>query len=180
MKVVRVTLDNWIVLGILIAVIATATILVYLPQGRTLDQIRAQTASNKLALESNSVKAAVVPQLVKQLEAMKRRYRGFDRRMPKRKELAGFLKEISSILAAEDLKILNTEPRSPKQEDLFHTLPIIMKLEGPYLSLAKLLGQIDKMERLTRIQRLSVSKDPKKDTQDLNIELQMNIYFTET
>jgi len=134
----------------------------------------------KLALVSDAGKASVVPQMVKQMQAMRMRYQDFDRRMPKRKELAGFLKEISSILAAEELTILNTEPRSPKREDLFHTLPIVMKLEGPYLSLASLLDQIHRMERLTRIQKLSVSKNPKKDTQDLNIELQMNIYFTET
>ena len=176
----HITTDMWVTVGVLVAMISAAAVIGYMPQTDRLERIRTDIATGKLALEADAAQAAVVPEMIRQIETMKRRYTGFDRRMPKRKELAGFLKEISGVLAAERLTILNTEPRSPKREKLFHTLPISMKLQGPYLSLANLLDQIDKMERLTRIQRLSVSKDAKNTGQDLNIELQMNIYFTES
>lgn len=176
----RITTDMWATLGVLaVMAIGTGTF-VYMPQENELRRIRTMVASKNMVIEAHAQEAAVVPAMERQIAAIKNRYKDFDRRMPKRKELAGFLKEISGILAAENLVILNTEPRSPNREKLFHNLPISMKLRGSYLSLASLLKQIDKMERLTRIQKLSVSKDPKSDTQDLNIELQMNIYFTES
>jgi len=174
----RITPDNWVALGLAMGLVIAATLLVYVPQGRRLQTIRAQVASQKMALSVNAEKAVVIPAMVKHIEATKRRYKGFERRMPKRKELAGFLSEITHILETERLSNQLTEPGSPTREQLFHTLPIIMKFQGQYLSLASLLGRIDEMDRLTRVQKLVISQDPRSD--QLNIELQMNIYFTES
>ena len=53
-----------------------------------------------------------------------------------------------------------------------------MRFRGSYLSLVDLLQRIDKMERLTRVQRLKITREKQGDS--LDIELQMNIYFTES
>jgi len=176
----RLPTDAWVTLAVSAALVSTAVLLVYLPQGRKLKTLQTEAASRRTTIEANAKEAAVVPEMARQIEDMKKRYKGFDRKMPKQKELAGFLQEISRILASERLTTQNTEPGSPKQEKLYHTLPIIMKLQGPYLSVISLLDQIDRMQRLARVQKLLVTADPKKKTQDLNIELQMNIYFTES
>ena len=174
----RLTPDNWVTLVILAAIVTAAMLAVYLPQAEELQALRHRMASLRLAMDADAKKASVVPNMVLEVDAMKRRYKGFDRRMPKRKELGGFLREISSILASEQLSNQLTEPGNPKREALFHTLPIIMKFQGSYLSLASLLERIDGMERLTRVQKLLVTKDRK--SEDLNIEVQMNIYFKES
>ena len=131
-------------------------------------------------METDDVNAKVVPQMVQQIEGLKRRYQGFERRLPRRKELGGFLHEITSVLASEKLHNQLTEPGSPKREAFFHTLPIIMRFQGSYLSLASLLKRIDGMERLTRVQKLSISRGSTDKQEDLNIELQLNIYFKES
>ncbi len=174
----RLTPDNWVTLVVLAAIVTAAMLLVYLPQGEELQAVRHRMVSQRLAMDADAEKAAVVPQMVREINAMQRRYKGFERRMPKRKELGGFLREISSILASERLSNQLTEPGNPTREELFHTLPIIMKFQGSYLSLASLLERIDGMERLTRVQKLSIARDRKGE--DLNIEVQMNIYFKES
>jgi len=174
----RLTTDNWIMLGIVGALVAASIVFAYLPQSRKLSEIHEAITSQKLALEANAKEAKVVPDMIRQIHEMKKRYKGFDRRMPKRKELAGFLLEISRILDTEQLSNTQTRPGNPTREELYHTLPIIMKFEGSYTSLASLLERIDKMERLTRVQRLSISKEPKNE--GLEIEVEMNIYFTES
>ncbi len=97
--------------------------------------------------------------------------------MPQSKELAGFLTEISAILASEQITNQSIEPGDPVREELYHTLPIIMKFEGSYLSLASLLKRIDEMERLTRVQKMAIKTDD--NSKSVNIELHMNIYFAE-
>ena len=169
--------DNWIALGILVAMVSAAILVVYMPQDRKLDELREQIVTQRNQLGEDVEKTAVIPVMVQQIDTMKQRYKGFDRRLPKQRELALFLREISSILASQELSNQLTEPGNPTQEELFYTLPIIMKFRGPYLSLASLLKRIDGMERLTRIQKLSIATDKK--GKDLNIELQMNIYFKE-
>ncbi len=170
--------DNWIAIAVTAGIVVMAIFVVYQPQGDKLEALQAEIASRQNTLEDDSVKASVVPDMVRQIEAMKKRYTGFNRRMPKRKELAGFLQEISSILASEELANQLTVPGDPRQEELFHTLPIIMEFQGSYLSLASLLQRIEKMERLARIQRLSVTQETGEES--LDIEVQLNIYFTES
>jgi Tfp pilus assembly protein PilO len=176
----RLPTDTVVTLVLLGTAVATAAVGVYLPQARALAGVRSDIATRTLAMESDARVAATVPVMAKQVEEMKKRYQGFDRKMPKQKELAGFLTELSRILGSQRLATRDYRPGDPRKERFYHTLPIIMKLEGPYLSLTSFLRQIDGMERLARIQMLKVQKDPKKKGQDLDIELQMNIYFTES
>ncbi len=174
----RMMKDSWIVLGVLTGVVATAVVFLYMPQSKRLDELRTEITTQELALAADATKAAVVPSLLREVESMKLQYKDFGRRLPKRRELGGFLREISGHLNQGDLSNQLIEPGNPSREELFHTLPIIMRFKGSYLSLAKFLQRIDKMERLTRVQTLKITREKEGDS--LDIELQMNIYFTES
>ena len=179
----KFTKENWIMAGVLVTMVLIAVFAVYLPQSHQRDQINSQAVSEKLSMETDLKTCQVVPELVRQVDDMKNRYRNMDRRLPKQKELGGFLREISANLLQARLANQIIEPGKPDQEELYHTLPIMMKFEGNYLSLANFLKRIDDMERLTRVQKMSISLD--RDAKDkpegsVSIELQLNIYFTES
>ena len=179
----RIGKNSLILLGIMAAVIIVMGLAVFLPQQRKLNAMHAEIITQKQAIEVNAAKASIVPEMVRQIQELKSRYTNFDRRLPKQKELGGFLREISGNLAQEHLANQLIEPGNPVRQELYHTLPIIMRFEGSYLSLAKFLDRIDSMERFTRVQRLVItpaSGDRDKLSEMLNMELQMNIYFTES
>jgi len=169
-----------------------AVLFVYRGQGKELDALKGKIKSSKTALQAQAKTTRIVPDLVRQVESMKNRYKDFDRRLPHRQEIGGFLREIAGHLGEKKFSDQLIEPGSPTREDLFHTLPIIMRFRGSYLTSVDFLKRIDKMERLTRIQKLKINKIAKKsnnsrsaeDTGDgeyeLDIELQLNIYFTES
>ena len=110
---------------------------------------------------------------------MRSDYSNFDRRLPRQKELGGFLREISGHLADEKLSNQLFEPGKPSREELYHTLPIIMRFKGSYLSLGALLQRIEKMQRLTCVQKLKIDA-PAGGHDEMDIELKLNIYFTES
>ena len=170
--------DSLIVLGIVAAVTVAAFVTVFLPQSREMDDLRKEIASREAALATDAAKAAVLPAILRQVRAMQARYKNFDQKLPQQKDLGEFLTEVSKNMGSVGLSNQLIEPGVAKREALFHTLPIIMRFRGSYLSLASLLQRIDGMERLTRVRRMNIKTDPKSD--DLDIELQMNIYFTES
>ena len=53
-----------------------------------------------------------------------------------------------------------------------------MKFRSSYMNLAGFLDRVENMERLSRVQKLIINNDDKGD--ELDVELQMNIYFTES
>ena len=179
----RLGKDSWIVLGILAVMVAGAGLFVYRGQGKKLDDLEISITSSKATLKTQGQTVEIVPELIKQVGAMRTRYKNFDRRLPVRQELGGFLKDISAHLGDEKFSDQLIEPGSPTREDLFHTLPIIMRFKGSYLTSVDFLKRIDEMERLTRIQKLKITKKPVKGDKDegkVDIELQLNIYFTES
>jgi Tfp pilus assembly protein PilO len=175
----QATRDNLVMLAIMAVLVATAVLVVYRPQQQRITALREEVAQRRTSLASDAQRAAVIPQMIDQVQHMKSQYRNFDRRLPKRKELGGFLKEISNNLAQRQVSNQAIEPGNPQRQELFHTLPIKMRFDSSYLSMATLLKQIDEMERLTRVQKLSISADTQKDA-ELKIEVLLNIYFTET
>jgi len=172
--------DNIAMLGILAVLMAVAAGVMYWPQSRTLNELRMEIEKEKTVTDAYAAKVAVVPDLRRQVDEMKLRYKDLDRRLPKQKELHGFLKEISENLEKEKLSSPFIEPGNTAREDTFHTLPIIMRFQGNYLSLASFLKRIDTMERLTRVQKLTITTDPKNPDAKINCELRLNIYFTES
>jgi len=167
-------------LALTVALVGAAMLFVYRPQGRRLQQLREQITTEKLAMEADSHKAAVVPDMLRSVMAMKRRYKDFDRRLPKSKELGGFLQEITAITTASDLKGGRMDTGNPVSGELYNTMPIKMSFEGSYLALAGFLEKISKMQRLTRVQKLLIRTPRGELGDDLEIELLMNIYFTKT
>lgn len=175
----RLTRDNLIVPVVVLAVLGiVSAVFVYLPQNRELKRIRGDIASHKIALRSDAAKAATVPQMIRQVEKMTSRYENFDRRLPRYQEIDGFLRQITGNLSEEGLGNPLIETGNPTKEQLFHTLPIKMKFRGSYLSLARFLERLEKAERLTRVGMLKINADPNHES--LDIELQVNIYFTES
>ncbi len=175
---IRINKDSYIMIGILAVIVIVAIVAVYMPQSRKLKNLRADITTCKREMESEAQKASVVPALLREVNALKSRYKNFDRRLPKSKELAGFLRDISSELASEPNIVSESyTTASPTREELFHKLPIQMRMKGSYIALANFMNRISNMERLTRVEKLSITASD--DSGDLNIDMQLNIYFTE-
>ncbi len=170
--------DTWVVLGVLVAMGAAAAF-VYVPQSRKLNELRGEVVAQEEAIKMDLQRATVVPEIRNQVQELRNRYVNWQRRLPKQKELGQFLREISTQISDRSLSNQVIEPGNPTREELYHTLPIIMKFDGPYPSMAQFLQGLEKMERLTRVQRIRVKNDPKKDG-EVDVELRLNIYFTES
>lgn len=180
----QATRNNFIVLAILAGIITAAMLLVYIPQQRKLTGIRTAISKEKVRMSDNASLCSAVPAMIRQVRDLKNCYSNFDQRLPKQIELGGFLREISGDLSQESLVNQLIEPGSPRRSELFHTLPITLRFRGTYLSLASFLKRLSEMERLTQVERITVSSkgDPPKpgESWNLDIEVLMNIYFTES
>ncbi len=180
----QATRNNFIVLAILATVVVTAMVLAYIPQQRELTGLRTAISQENVRMSENASLCSAVPAMIRQVQDLKKCYSNFDQRLPKQIELGGFLREISGDLSQESLVNHLIEPGSPRRSELFHTLPITLRFRGTYLSLASFLKRLSQMERLTQVERITVSNkgDPPKagEAWYLDIEVLMNIYFTES
>lgn len=180
----QATRHNLIVAGIITAVVAAATIVIFLPQHQQLRRLQTAISREKTRMAENAQRCAAVPAMIREVQELKKRYGNFDKRLPQQIELGGFLKEISGDLSQSELSKPLIQPQSPRRSDLFHTLPILLRFRSDYMSLAGFLRRLSEMERLTQVERITITKareDPGPDESwKLDIEVLMNIYFTES
>ena len=172
-----VSRDRLVAAAILIGLIGAWGLLAFRPQYRELRRLRDQNLARQAAITKDIQKIGGLAELTRQVEEMRKRYQDFDRRLPKRKELSEFLAQISWNRDQEGLDNEIFQPGNPTKEDLFHTLPIIMRFQGSFLSLTNFMKRMETTERLTRTKRLTIASGGGKS---LDIELHMNIYFTES
>ncbi|MCE5327287.1 MAG: type 4a pilus biogenesis protein PilO [Planctomycetaceae bacterium] len=185
--------ENWIVLAMLVGISTAACTLLYLPQKKRLEAVKADIAAGKIEIAEQAAKTASVPELLRRVDEMQKQLNKFDRRLPQRRELDGFLREINTRLTEAGLRDALIEPGNPLKEELFNTLPIIMRFRGSYLSLANFLEGIHHMDRMACVHSVRIGQerggDMRRgaqgeaekimgDTAKLDIELQLNIYFT--
>lgn len=174
---VKMTKETGVAAALLAVMVLATVVAVILPQNRRIREIRTDIAGCKAALAADSEDAASVPRLARQVQTLQNRYSGFDRQMPASHELFDFLKQIGESLQHAKLSSRSIKPGAPAQEGLFHALPIIVQCQGAYADLSAFLAEVDRMERLTRVKRIELRRRPR--SQDLDIVVHMNIYFTQ-
>ncbi len=166
---------NWLVLMVPLGMLVIATAAVFYPQHRVLQEHSVRISEKEEVLERELAQAARLPELIEEVEEMRRQYHNLDRRLPNQQELGEFLREITMNLPSDELLSDRIEPGNPKREELFQTLPIRMQLQGRYLSLVDFLRHIERMERLARVDTLAMEAQP--DCDELKIDMRLNIYF---
>lgn len=169
--------DTLLMLAPVAIIVIGAVVLVFMPQSGQLKRLNTQITAQTYKLRAESEQASVVPELVRRVEGMNHRYKDFDHCLPKRTELGGFLCDIARHLDEHELSNQSIEPGNPTRSELFHTLPITMRFRGSYMNIARFLRRLDEMERLSRVEMLQIVGD--EGQQDLEAEIQINIYFTE-
>ncbi len=173
------TRDTWILL-VVVAVLAVGFLtLVRLPQSRRLSEAHAEIARESEELARDTERAACIPGMVRDVKQLERQHENFDQRLPRRRELAEFLKEIARAGESEDLIDREiTQGREDATHSLYTRLPITMHFTTDYSGLVGFLGQLRSMPRLARVEHLEV-RPARQDGRNLRVDMQVNIYFSE-
>ena len=171
--------NHWVALAMAAALLVTFLIAVNDPQGQRLADTRQQIAERRAKVAEDAARARQVPRMRKQVAELRRQLKGFDRRLPRQREMGGFLKEISAALQSGGLTEPAIQPGSPTSGDLYNRLPILMRFESGFMDLVEFLDRLDGMTRLTRVERIHIQPSTD-DGHRVKVDMQVNIYFTES
>jgi len=148
------------------------------PKESQLRQLREQIVQRERELNANQARANNLPVIEMDVEMTRVRLERFDKKLPKQQELGQFIREITQLSNRYNLRKLIVQPGVHQKFDLFAAQPISLNFEGDFLDVFTFLRQTEGMQRLTRVQSISVRcVDSKLGT--VEVQLSMNIYFME-
>ena len=169
------------VLGITLAVMVIAFYAVaYRPNKQRLDDLDMQIAAKRRDLASNKTRVQIMPDVLLAVNTMRSRLDRFDKSLPKEPELHTFINSITEVSAQAGTRNKWTvEPGVPVRSDLYAEWPISLKFEGDFVNVFNFLRRAEEMQRLTRVKGLKVHGINAGKSGQVQVELSMNIYFSE-
>jgi len=168
------------VLGLSLATLAVGFYtFVYRPNNQRLEDLRTQIQTRQRDLNSNKTRVQILPDVMRAVADMSSQLESFNKQMPKQPDLGPFINDITELSHHTSLRKVFVEPGMPQRSDLYAEWPIALKFEGDFLSAFSFLRRAEEMQRLTRVKSLKVRSADGGKTGQVQVELSMNIYFSE-
>ena len=169
--------------GLLIA-LAVLSSTVYLtgirPANVELEQTHRQYAAARFELDQDQDRNRRLPQVEMDIQRLRARVERFDKKLPRQKELASFINDVTHVGQQAALRNFAWRLDSkPSKSDQLTELPIQFSFEGDFQSgVVEFLRGTQDMQRLIRVRKLDLKSSDALDGQ-VKAQLTLNIYFGE-
>jgi Tfp pilus assembly protein PilO len=163
----------------LVVVLCGFVAMIYRPSTQRLVDLRRQTDEQRNRLNDNLSHVRILPEVMVQVDRMQTRLEQFDKRLPRQPELGPFINDITEVSHQVNLRKVTVEPGVPSRTELYTEWPIALKFEGDFASVFAFLRRAEEMKRLTHVKGLKVRSTDNGKTGQVQVELSMNIYFSE-
>jgi Tfp pilus assembly protein PilO len=169
------------VLGLSLAgMIAVFYTFVYRPNSQSLAELRERIAVKQRDLNSNKTRVQILPDVMVAVNEMQSRLEKFDKKLPRQPDIGPFIHDITDLSDQSGVKNRwAVEPGSPSAGQGYAEWPINLKFEGDFLAACSFLRRAESMQRLTRVRSLKMRSIDSGKTGQVQVELSMNIYFSE-
>jgi type IV pilus assembly protein PilO len=163
----------------LIVLLVSFIAFIYRPNSAKLSGMQEAIAEQRRDLASNRTKVQILPDVMLAVSETRNRLERFDKKLPKAPELGPFINDITEVSHQTALRKWTVEPGVPARTDLYAEWPISLKFEGDFNGVFAFLRQAEQMQRLTRVKGLKLRSSDSGKSGQVQVELSMNIYFSE-
>ena len=174
---------QWVLGTVLLLLLCGFIALIYRPSNQRLQSLQQQIDDQRRNLTSNKTRVQILPDVLLAVNEMRNRLERFDKKLPKQPDLGPFINDITEVSHQTALRKVTVEPGVPARTDLpgggYAEWPIALKFEGDFNSVFAFLRRAEEMQRLTRVKGLKVKSTDAGKSGQVQVELSMNIYFSE-
>jgi Tfp pilus assembly protein PilO len=168
------------ILGVAVIVLLCGFVaFIYRPSSQRLDALRRQSEEQRSRLNANLSQVRILPDVMLAVDKMQTRLERFDKRLPRQPDLGPFMNDITLVSHEAALRKVQVEPGVPTRGELYTEWPIALKFEGDFTSVFAFLRRVEEMQRLTQVKGLKVRSSDSGKSGQVQVELSMNIYFSE-
>ena len=169
-----------LIMGVALVVLLCSFVsFIYRPSAHRLDTLRRQTDEQRQQLTTNRMHVRILPDVMVEVEKMQGRLESFDKKLPRQPEFGQFINDITELIHQSSLRKVSNDPGIPVHTDLYTEWPITLKFEGDFASVFAFLRRTEVMQRLTHVKGLTVKSIDNAKSGQVQVELSMNIYFSE-
>ncbi len=91
------------------------------------------------------------------------------KRLTESEVIGGFLADLDALASEADVKINKVASGQPVAEEVYTRTPITFSCEGSFAGLHSLLYRLERMDRLVRVEQVSISRRPPSSRCSMNV-----------
>ena len=168
------------ILGVSMAVMVIVFwMFLYRPGSQRLSDLQMQIDSKRRDVHSNRSQVQVLPDVMLKVTEMQAQLDRFDKKLPRQPDLSSFINDVTVASHQASLRNVAVNPGVPARYEGYAEWPIALRFEGDFNSAFAFLRRAEEMQRLTRVKALKVQKASNGKPGQVQVELSMNIYFSE-
>ena len=157
---------------------ATAAFLVLVsrPQFRKSHELRDSLRAEHQLVSQGRSDLEELPRLEAEVDGLRQQTSRFDEQVPPRDELGSYLESLAGVAQSHRLRTDTIEPAAPVlSQDLF-TVPIVVKVHGPFREVYGMLKDVMAMPRLTQVHRFDAKLVADRPG-EVQAELQLRVFY---
>jgi type IV pilus assembly protein PilO len=151
----------------------------YRPGSQRLSDLQMQIDSKRRDVHSNRSQVQVLPDVMLKVTEMQAQLDRFDKKLPRQPDLSSFINDVTAASHQASLRNVAVNPGVPARHEGYAEWPIALRFEGDFNSAFAFLRRAEEMQRLTRVKTLKIQKASSGKPGQVQVELSMNIYFSE-
>jgi Tfp pilus assembly protein PilO len=152
----------------------------YRPSSAKVADLQMEIDHKRVSLLNNNTQVKILPAVVVAVNELKTRLDKYDKQLPRQQELDRFIKDIDTMVRSAALQKYSVNPSVlPIRSEMFAVQPVSLKFQGDFIKVFSFLRQTEEMQRLTRVRELKIKSDRAAKPGQVEVELSMNIYFSE-
>jgi Tfp pilus assembly protein PilO len=168
---------QYVLAGLVVVALGLFYVAVYRPQTFAVDDLNRQITAKQRQLESDRAQTNRLPAVTSELQQLTTRLAGF-KKLPLDPQLGEFMHEVYQASQKAQLHKLTDQPGEAERFELYSEMPIVLSFQGDFASVYSFIRQIEEMQRLTRVQDVTIKTiDSNQGTVD--VTLTVNIYYSE-
>jgi type IV pilus assembly protein PilO len=143
--------------------------LVFQDQRDTLDRIKHQISDQQKKLESLKMAETKVHELEKALALSEEELSKLLMLLPDQKEIPGLLENVSRLGSKVGLENILFQPQPEIVQEFYAVIPIKLDLRGSFNDLGVFLDSISKLDRILKVESLTLTRQKENQTQLLQV-----------
>ena len=140
------------------------------------EQYRAEMQQKRQELRDLELATSGIDDLGRRVDELRRAVEFFEAKLPREKEVQRTLRDVWQAAEKNQLEIRKFEPQPVKDESHYREQPIKLSLAGDFEGFYAYLLELERMDRITRVTSLDVSKIDDVDGQT-GADMTLSIFF---
>ncbi len=147
------------------------------PRNEQIKQAQYEMQGKREKLKALKVAHVHFKDLEKEIVRLNNTVAAFEEKLPAQREVDVILKQVTDLVAVENLHTKRIKPEKPISLAQFTALPIKMTLEGKFHNFYNFLLGFEKLQRVTRIPSWKIYKTNSKDGEAMVADIEFRIFY---